>query len=175
MNRPLAHRPFSDGSMTVETEILASFDNSSSHIALTSPFSFHQSLPSQANFEQYMVPQLDRNGEDLHPQHDFHSRPIFDGFGFSQSLDNPEPPIRIPLESRSRSQSFSQASYVGKVPTPRLRPARKLSMADARSPSNIVMQRRRSTNLPQPTVRGNHLRTMSQDEVVYIYPTFSQY
>jgi hypothetical protein len=60
------------------------------------------------------------------PMYNF-EQPVFGGFKFT---DNPEPPI---IADRSRSESASRAG-VGKAPSSRSKPARKLSMTDTRPP-----------------------------------------
>lgn len=143
--------------MTIETDVLTSLDRST-HLAMTSPFSFPQSLP---NHHRYMDAPTSPLPQTYHPGS------LFDGFNFSRSTDNPEPPIQIPMNERMRSQSASQ-SQVDKAASCRARPIRKLSMTDARPPSasQSSQSRGRSMHSARPVSGNNHLRTLSQSDML---------
>jgi len=121
--------------------MLTSLDHHHNGFPLTSPFTFPQSLPNQSGIEQFMSsPQqgtMDLGNTSPHP-HSFHAQ-FFNGF----KLENPEPPVNFPLSGhetdvdfRSRSLSSSRASLVGKAPSSRIKPARKLSMSETRPTIN---------------------------------------
>ncbi len=145
--------------MTVETDMLASLDQSA-HFAMTSPFSFAQSLPTQPTFDHY----LDPHSSSPHVN-SFHPGSVFDKFKFGLSNDNPEPPINLSANERVRSQSASRSSHIGKAPTARSRPTRKLSLSEARPPSAGLQQRGRSVQSARTQTMSNHPRTMSQSDV----------
>jgi len=141
--------------MSIETDILTSLDQHHNMFPMPSPFAFPQSLPNQPSIEQFMSsPQsgsVDLGGTSPHP-HNFHAS-FFTGF----KLENPEPPVSFPsmgldIDHRSRSLSSSRASLVGKAPSNRSKPPRKLSMSDTRPTIN----RGRPVN-PHP-------RTMSHND-----------
>jgi len=150
-HRPSFNRPFSDGSMTIETDMLTSLDNST-HLAMTSPFSLPQSLPNQPTFNHHF---------DIHPLSPHAELHGFNTFHFGQSTDNPEPPIRAPA---ARSVSASRSPQNGKAPASRHRPARKLSLSDARPHQAGNQQRGRSITSARPTTAQNHPRTMSHSD-----------
>ena len=142
--------------MSIETDILTSLDQHHSGFPIASPFSFPQSLPNQPSLDQFMSsPQsgsVDLSSTSPHP-HSLHAS-FFTGF----KLENPEPPVNFPVnghdgDHRSRSLSSSRASLVGKAPSNRSKPPRKLSMSDTRP--NINRGRP-----PQP----HHPRTMSHND-----------
>ncbi|WVW78210.1 hypothetical protein I302_100161 [Kwoniella bestiolae CBS 10118] len=143
-NRPSMHRPFSDGSMTVETNLLTSLMSGSPHqmpMNMVSPFSFSSSLPAQTHtFDYSMNSPLSSSADRFHPA------AMFSAMKFGN--DNPEPPINLANNEdpnqRSRSQSSSRSSHVGKAPSSRSRSARK-SMNDARPPPGSIQPRGRST------------------------------
>ncbi|OCF58578.1 hypothetical protein L486_03065 [Kwoniella mangroviensis CBS 10435] len=145
-NRPSMHRPFSDGSMTVETNLLTSLMSGSPHqipMNMVSPFSFSSSLPAQTHtFDYSMNSPLSSSADRFHPA------AMFSAMKFGN--DNPEPPINFgnnedqtANDERSRSQSSSRSSHVGKAPSSRSRSARK-SMNDARPPPGSIQPRGRS-------------------------------
>nr|XP_018265248.1 uncharacterized protein I303_01608 [Kwoniella dejecticola CBS 10117]OBR87406.1 hypothetical protein I303_01608 [Kwoniella dejecticola CBS 10117] len=145
-NRPSMHRPFSDGSMTVETNLLTSLMSGSPHqmpMNMVSPYSFSTSLPTQTHtFDYSMSSPLSTSADRFHPA------AIFNAIKFG--VDNPEPPINLgnednqSLDQRSRSQSSSRSSHIGKAPSSRSRSARK-SMNDARPPPGSIQPRGRSS------------------------------
>ncbi|WWC68159.1 uncharacterized protein I206_102082 [Kwoniella pini CBS 10737] len=144
-NRPSMHRPFSDGSMTVETNLLTSLMSGSPHqmsMNMVSPYSFSSSLPAQTHtFDYSMNSPLSTSADRFHPA------AIFNAIKFG--VDNPEPPINFGNEDnqsqdeRSRSQSSSRSSHIGKAPSSRSRTARK-SMNDVRPPSGSIQPRGRT-------------------------------
>ncbi|WWC86687.1 uncharacterized protein L201_001564 [Kwoniella dendrophila CBS 6074] len=144
-NRPAMHRPFSDGSMTVETNFLASLMSGSPHqmpMNMTSPYSFSSSLPTQTHtFDYSMNSPLSTSADRFHPS------AMFTAMKFG-THDNPEPPINFGInedaDERSRSLSSTRSSQVGKAPSSRSRTARK-SMNDARPPPGSIQPRGRST------------------------------
>ncbi|WVR04808.1 hypothetical protein IAU60_001820 [Kwoniella sp. DSM 27419] len=141
-HRPSLHRPFSDGSMTVETEFLASLMSGAQphhSISSASPFAFSSSLPIQNHTFDYgmtspMTGSVDR----------FHPAAIFTAMKFGH--DNPEPPVNLPESQRSRSQSSSRSSHIGKAPSSRSRSSRK-SMNDVRPAPGTIQPRGRSTQV----------------------------
>lgn len=131
-SRPSISRPFSDGSMTVESSILNSLMNPPQQ------FSFQSPLPSQSptqGFDYNMV-SPHSNAIELPGStspHSFQPHAMFNHLNFNS--ENREPPVVTPGEGethRSRSQSSSRSSHIGKAPPPRSRSGRKLSMSDVR-------------------------------------------
>ncbi|WVQ79849.1 hypothetical protein IAT38_001949 [Cryptococcus sp. DSM 104549] len=167
-SRPHIHRPFSDGSMTVETDLLASLMNASPHTSnaahtqnhhnpmLPSPFSFSQSLPARHHSFDYSMPSPLSNSVNGGDQ--FHPAAMFGALKFGN--DNPEPPINLPPAptvgggtpgapaQNPTSPQARSSSQSGKAPSSRSRSARK-SMSDAR-PSRASIQRGRSTTANVP-------------------------
>lgn len=149
--RPVLNRPFSDGSMTVESSILSSL------MGATQPFSFSSgSLPSQAGnnpFDYNMVSPHSANVDlpSSASPHGFQPHAMFGHLNFG--AENREPPIvaasadNTTSHNRSRSQSSSRSSNIGKAPTARSRSGRKLSMNDVRP--NIQPSRGRAMQPPR--------------------------
>ncbi|WWD21687.1 hypothetical protein CI109_106173 [Kwoniella shandongensis] len=167
-SRPHIHRPFSDGSMTVETNLLTSLMNASPHHQpmnnMVSPFSFSQSLPAAQHqpFEYNMTSPLSTSNDHFHPA------AIFNALKFGN--EHPEPPINLPpapatgdSQQRSRSQSSSRSSHVGKAPTSRSRPGRK-SMNDARPPPGAIQRGRSANGNGRTQSFQGHARTASQSQ-----------
>jgi hypothetical protein len=139
MRQPV-HRPFSDGSMSVDTDFLASLTQSHQPLSIPSPFSVPQSLP-----EHY--PSFSPG---------FHPATLFNDFRLGH--DNPEPPINFISSSLPDQRSRSQSSTRNGVKPPRARSGRKMSFNDTR-PSVGPISRGRS----RPSM--DHQRTMSQSDV----------
>ncbi|WOO76966.1 uncharacterized protein LOC62_01G000572 [Vanrija pseudolonga] len=146
--RPVLNRPFSDGSMTVESSILSSLMDPGSSFpsishGLSNPFDYsnmvspHSSgipLPSSAS------------------PHSFQPHSMFSHF--NMGTENREPPVvassldnNASRDDRSRSQSSSRSSHVGKAPPARSRSGRKLSMNDIRP--NMQQGRGRAIQPPR--------------------------
>ncbi|OCF33840.1 hypothetical protein I317_01332 [Kwoniella heveanensis CBS 569] len=160
-HRPQIHRPFSDGSMTVETDFLASLMSSSPQtnpLTMASSFSFSSSLPAQTHTFDYSIASPLSSSADR-----FHPAAMFNALKFGH--DNPEPPVNLPNEpetqERSRSQSSSRSSNIGKAPSSRSRSARK-SMNDARPPLGSIQPRGRSTQVNRAQSFSGHARGSSQ-------------
>ncbi|BEI89604.1 uncharacterized protein CcaverHIS019_0209660 [Cutaneotrichosporon cavernicola] len=137
--RPVLNRPFSDGSMTVDSSILSSLMNP------VQSFSFGPgSMSNQAPFDYNMVsPQqqvIDLPGGTS--PHSFQPHAMFGHLNFgaenreppilSSSLDNNNSGLNLETTNRSRSQSSSRSSHFGKAPVPRSRTGRKLSMNETK-------------------------------------------
>ena len=147
--------------MTVGTDMLVSLDQSP-HLAMSSPFSFPQSLPNRPPFDHYL------NQQTSSPRSNpYHPVALFDGFKFGTSTDNPEPPITLSTDGRVRSLSASRSINIGKAPSSRARPTRKLSMSEGRPPlTGNPSQRGRSVQSARPPGLGSHPRTMSHSDVL---------
>ncbi|WRT64567.1 uncharacterized protein IL334_001499 [Kwoniella shivajii] len=162
-HRPSMHRPFSDGSMTVDTNILTSLMSGSPHhipMNMASPFSFSSSLPTtQPHTFDYSMNSPTSTSADR-----FHPASIFSAMKFGH--DNPEPPINIVetanTEERSRSQSSSRSSHIGKAPSSRSRSGRK-SMNDVRPPSGSIQPRGRSAAPGRAQSFSGQVRGSSQN------------
>lgn len=168
--RPAFPRPFSDGSSTIQTEILHSLGDN--HLRISSPFAFDQASADHRLHDRYR-PSSQMAAVDLafsSPQSvGFHPSSLFQGFEFGK--EHPEPPInlspsapaaRIRSESVSRPGSKSAKSLAGR------RNARKLSMNDA-NPSTVSRGRSLQSSARPQLVQG-HYRTMSFGGDVYTGP-----
>ena len=154
--RPAFGRPFSNGSMTVETDMLASIDHCA-RLAMTSSFSVPNPLSDSSMFDHYLDQNASSHATSYHPGS------FLDGFKFGHSLDNPEPPIKLPVDERVRSQSASGPSNIGKAPLSRVHPPRKLSLSEARRPCAGSQTR---GGLVQTFGHAtDHNRTMSHSDV----------
>ncbi|KAK4683670.1 hypothetical protein P7C73_g6563, partial [Tremellales sp. Uapishka_1] len=100
---------------------------------------------------------------------------MFPSFKFGN--EHPEPPITLPTttphqnhhqasqpDQRSRSQSSSRSSNIGKAPVSRVKPGRKMSMGDARPTSSSVLQQRGRSMQPLRNYPGNAPRATSQHQ-----------
>ncbi|KAK8847603.1 hypothetical protein IAR55_005462 [Kwoniella newhampshirensis] len=166
-SRPHIHRPFSDGSMTVETNLLTSLMNPSPHhqpMNMVSPFSFSQSLPAahHQGFDYNMTAPFSNSADHFHPA------AIFNALKFGN--EHPEPPVNLPpapstgdAQQRSRSQSSSRSSHVGKAPTSRSRSGRK-SMNDARPPSGAIQRGRSANGAGRTQSFQGYVRNASQNQ-----------
>ncbi|CAK9785586.1 unnamed protein product [Cutaneotrichosporon oleaginosum] len=169
-SRPVLNRPFSDGSMTVDSSILSSLMNSSQS------FSFGPgSMSNQAPFDYNMVsPQqqvIDLPGGTS--PHSFQPHAMFGHLNFgaenreppilSSSMDNASGQHNEPT-NRSRSQSSSRSSHIGKAPVARSRPARKLSMNETKP--NLSSMRGRTMQPP----RSMSFQTDSKPNLVNLGP-----
>jgi hypothetical protein len=151
--RPVLNRPFSDGSMTVDSSILSSLMNPAQS------FSFGPgSMPNQTPFDYNMVsPQqqvMDLPGGTS--PHSFQPHAMFGHLNFG--AENREPPILSSsldnnggqtheATNRSRSQSSSRSSHIGKAPVARSRTGRKLSMNETKP--NLSSIRGRAAQPPR--------------------------
>ncbi|WVQ91884.1 hypothetical protein IAS59_005689 [Cryptococcus gattii] len=183
--RPNMHRPFSDGSMTVDTDLLASLmsggsphqtaDRGQFNMA-TSPFSFSQSLPVRHHSFDYSLPSPLSTSINIagHMRNSIsggtgaNSGGIFNAVKFGN--EHPEPPVSLPPATdapaqggHQRSRSQSSTHSVGKAPSTRSRQARK-SMTDVRPPRSSL-QRGRSQVPTRPMGLGASLDTHVEDEM----------
>ncbi|KAL7419127.1 hypothetical protein Q5752_005963 [Cryptotrichosporon argae] len=148
-HRP-APRPFTNGSMTVDTSTLTALDSlSPAHTnPVPGPYAMPNSLPTHFAYP-LVSPRNDVLELPPNPSHSFQPHAMFSQFGFGG--ENREPPVSVPAHAshahapsspdRSRSQSSSRSSLLGKAATSRARPHRKQSMSDAR-PSSVAAQPR---------------------------------
>ena len=151
-SRPHISRPFSDGSMAIETDILASLDRPQSAVSQASPFSFSQSLPGHAAVDQMMTSPHSNSLNINDQNNNFHS--MFSHFKLGN--DNPEPPIQFPgseIGHGPRSHSDTRQSHVGKAPVNKSRSGRMNSFSETRPVSQ-----------PRGRPQQLHPRTMSQSD-----------
>ncbi|WVN87266.1 uncharacterized protein L203_102443 [Cryptococcus depauperatus CBS 7841] len=151
--RPSFHRPFSDGSMTVETDLLASLMSGAPpqpqsnergqypHIAL--PYHFSQSMPVRQHSFDYSMPSPLSTGITLSE----HFRaPTFNPLKFGN--EHPEPPINIPTPASNANNSPNpqrRSSSVGKAPPNKTRQNRK-SMNDVRPARGAIVRNPRTSS-----------------------------
>lgn len=181
--RPI-HRPFSDGSMTVDTDLLASLMSGGSHQSADrgqfnlppSSFSFSQSLPVRHHSFDYSLPSPLSTSINIagHMRNSIsggtgaNSGGVFNAVKFGN--EHPEPPVSLPpamdgIEqgSHQRPRSQSSSHSVGKAPSSRSRQARK-SMTDVRPPRSSL-QRGRSQGPTRPMGLGVSLDTHVEGEM----------
>ncbi|WVQ75820.1 hypothetical protein IAR50_005453 [Cryptococcus sp. DSM 104548] len=167
------HRPFSDGSMTVDTDLLTSLMSSphtNTHESrgqynnMASPFNFSQSLPIRHHSFDYSMPSplsTSINVAEHLRNSSLYGAPV--KFG----NEHPEPPINfsstdVPDGQRSRSQSTSN---VGKAPSSRSRQSRK-SMTDVRPPRGSIQRgRSQGPGTGKPMGLGVDLETHVEGEL----------
>lgn len=126
--------------MTVESSILSSLMNPPQQ------FSFQSPLPSQSPTQGFDYNMVSPHSSAIElpgstSPHSFQPHAMFNHLNFNS--ENREPPVVTSSsggadgeprngDHRSRSQSSSRSSHIGKAPPPRSRSGRKLSMSDVR-------------------------------------------
>ena len=157
--RSFTHRPCSDGSQAIETDMLRSFDNPA-HLSTPSPFSFTRPSPGHAALDNNMNRPF-TSPPQVTP---FHPGLMFDGFKFGQSTDNPEPPISLSNDDRARSHSVSRSLNVGRALSSQTRPIRHSSMNETRPLLFGEHSRDQSIQSAQPPSAFRPSRTLSQSD-----------